>query len=254
MIQRLQIEANITRHCNLRCVACSHASAFAKKHFMKPEDLERDLAVLSPILHVKTFLILGGEPLLHPQLTHIMDIVMNSGICDLPAVVTNGFLLPLMKDDFFDRLLSLHITAYPKLDRSILEDTRKRFAGKFALHISDVENFFTQFVVSDETGSTFEMCPWARPKGEEPGCLTVHEGYIYLCPQSAFFPGEFGDDDQDPYVDGMSLSGVTEDSLSAFLNRTAPLETCSICNSYTNMVPWHECKNIKEWMYHSIWR
>ena len=63
------VEVNLTAHCNLACYGCDHASPVHPEEYLSVEEFAKDLAALAPVYHVFEFLLTGGEPLLHPDLT-----------------------------------------------------------------------------------------------------------------------------------------------------------------------------------------
>src|SRR5207237_200303 len=98
------LEVNATRHCNFRCHHCNHVSAFASAYFMEPSVLAHDLLPLSNVLRVRQFIVQGGEPLLHPKVGDLLRIAYASGIGAQTAILTNGKLLPMTKDCFWEAL------------------------------------------------------------------------------------------------------------------------------------------------------
>src|SRR5438045_9060842 len=89
-----RVEINVAEHCNLSCRACSHMSPVHVKSFADADVVARDLTTLAPSYHAKVVRLLGGEPLLHPDLGAVIDAVRGSGVCDRVTLVTNGVLLP----------------------------------------------------------------------------------------------------------------------------------------------------------------
>ena len=89
-------EINVVEHCNLSCRSCSHVSPAFRRTVIDPDALERDLSLLAEHYKVGTVRLLGGEPLLHPDLGAVVDAVRRSGIGERICVVTNGLLLPRM--------------------------------------------------------------------------------------------------------------------------------------------------------------
>ena len=68
----IEIEMHIVDHCNLNCNCCNHFSPLAKPNYVSLEDFQEQVIELkNNIPNIKTFLILGGEPTLHPQLFEI---------------------------------------------------------------------------------------------------------------------------------------------------------------------------------------
>src|SRR5947209_7095120 len=98
-IEALKLELNPVEHCNLSCRSCSHLSPLQPRHYVDPDDLTRDLKILSAHYHARWVRVVGGEPLLHPQLDRILTAVRTSGVADRIVVVTNGILLPRMQPE-----------------------------------------------------------------------------------------------------------------------------------------------------------
>lgn len=240
MIARPTLEVNIVRHCINKCLCCSHASPWSKPYLMPPDVLEQDLASLSQFMHVRSFFLLGGEPLLHPQLLDLLDVANASPIADETCVLTNGQLLRNMPLEFWTKFDFLRISAYPskftKEDEAFARGYAKQFG--FGVGVDWMSTFWLQFEKSD--GSHFMQCPWRER------CLTVHDGYLFLCPAAAFFPDTFLGL---PFgTDGLSLNDLTEEKLSAYLDRKEPFRTCCDCHSFVRQVDWRECHNREQWM------
>ena len=70
------IEFHIVEHCNLNCKGCIHFTPLADKSCIKISDYKSDIKKMAEITKgsVKTINILGGEPLLHPQLLKLLKI------------------------------------------------------------------------------------------------------------------------------------------------------------------------------------
>ena len=66
--------------------------------------------------------LLGGEPLLHPDLLSVIDAVRRSGVCDSISLTTNGLLLPRMTAEFWSAIDVVEVSLYP--NRSIKEEAQ----------------------------------------------------------------------------------------------------------------------------------
>ena len=86
---------NILDHCNLRCKGCDHFAAIAEERFVPLDDIKKDLAQMSKILNgdVSSIGVMGGEPLLHPQLKEILINTRWFFPKTIIQLVTNGLLL-----------------------------------------------------------------------------------------------------------------------------------------------------------------
>jgi hypothetical protein len=96
---------NILDHCNLRCKGCDHFAAIAEERFVSLDGIKKDLAQMSKILNgdVARIGVMGGEPLLHPQLKEILIYTRFFFAKTLIQLVTNGLLL-LRQDEEFWRI------------------------------------------------------------------------------------------------------------------------------------------------------
>lgn len=243
MIERIQLEANVVRHCTNRCSACSHAAPWAEHYVMPVDTLKRDLDLLSPFLHAQEFHIVGGEPLLHPELEQIVDAVNASPIATLTVVSTNGKLLPQMGEWFWQKIDVLRLSIYANLDPGIPVKAREQ-CEKNGVRYDEMGmgKFFKQFHPSLD-GASFKDCPWKER------CLTVHDGWLFRCPQSAFF-GPLINPRLTISLDGFPLLGkeLTEQRIVDFLDCPIPLVMCHFCRSYTDSMDWKEASSKEEWM------
>lgn len=241
MITLGHLDWNIAESCNLSCVSCSHASPVSPPHFLSLETIERDLLALKPVVKFSSCQLVGGEPTLHKDIVEIMRLMKRVRIDLSTVVITNATLLPRMSEDFWRELEYLSISVYPVLKAECLELAReKQKQYGFGLGERVSTEFHRQFRKEPNDGAHFTTCHWKSD------CWTVHEGYYYLCPQSAFFPKRFmGMADN---VDGLPLEGLTEEKFMAFINRREPLNACRICMA-NEMKPalWREAKR-SEWL------
>lgn len=242
MFKPAHMEFNIVMHCNNRCVACSHGSPFSKQWYMEPEQIRRDLALLKPFIFPDYIVLIGGEPLLHPRIVEIMNIVKDAGMSNFHSVSTNGRLLPDMPDEFWKNAQDVMISAYPNLSDEIVEFAHAK-GRQFGCRVrcrrySGPHAFFLQFDNVPD-GSSFHGCPWKND------CYTVHNGRFFLCPQSALFPEKFMNLPSE--TDGLELEGLNEQKFMNFIKRKEPLKTCSICRAYTKQTQWEQANNFEEW-------
>ena len=238
-----QFEANVVRHCNNRCVACSHASPFQPLGYeMSAATLERDLKAMARVVHADKFKLLGGEPLLHSDLLGLLKVAKASGVADVVNVTTNGKLLSRQPDAFWKAIDNLYLSVYPNLDPEVEPMARRKCAEHgVTIDVMVTNSFFLQFKrVPDDGRNSFACCNWRHH------CWMVHEGKLYLCPQAAFFTDRFMGLPQD--FDGLSLDGITDESLAAYVGRTEPFAACRVCRSTSHQTPWAQAASEAEWI------
>jgi len=241
VIEIVHLDLNIVEHCNFSCANCSHLSPLHKPWNMSLDEIERDLAAVKSFLKPRNVNIVGGEPTLHPEIIRIMHLLKRMRIDEQTHLITNGSMLHLMGEDFWKALEYLKLSIYGRLDK----DTPAMVAEKsrqygFGYEPTEFKEFFRQFKPAPDDGvASFKMCPWKTD------CYTVHRGYFYLCPQAAFFLNTLADITSP--VDGLSLDGITEEKMLAYMNRETPFVSCRSCAAANlTLHPWQEAHR-KTW-------
>lgn len=115
------LEYHIVDHCNLKCNNCLHfCNLINDEIFIETEEIKQDLEELAKKVEIQTIRILGGEPLLHPNvdifLKNTREIFPNAFI----VLVTNGTLLWSQKEIFWETVrennITISISLYPILE------------------------------------------------------------------------------------------------------------------------------------------
>ncbi|MFF4607840.1 radical SAM protein [Streptomyces sp. NPDC001339] len=183
-------EVNAVLHCNLRCRSCSHLSPIMPPWFADPERVFHDLSRMARCYHCEFVKILGGEPLLHSQLTEIIHAIRESSIAQRVVLCTNGSLLHSAKDEVWSMVDEIEISVYPSnvIPNDRLEDFRRRARDhntNLSVRLSPVfRESYSELGTEDGNliDRIFHTCQIAHVWR----CHTVHEGYFYRCPQSYF--------------------------------------------------------------------
>lgn len=107
-----KLEFQVTDHCNLKCRGCSHFSNLVDDEvFYDVEQFRKDITRLSELLRIKTISVLGGEPLLNPDLAEIIDIIKTAFPNDTEIqIITNGLLLERMSDKLISTIREKGVT------------------------------------------------------------------------------------------------------------------------------------------------
>ena len=113
------VELHVVEHCNLNCKMCSHFSCIAEEEYLEATCLERDMARLTELFDcgINRIRLLGGEPLLHPQLPLILEITRKYFPKNRVEIVTNGIALAEQPGVFWETCRRCQIvilcTEYP---------------------------------------------------------------------------------------------------------------------------------------------
>ena len=83
-------EINVVDHCNFSCRSCRHLSPVCKPSCVDPQQVYEEFSNLSQFYRSRTLKVLGGEPLLHPNIDDVLSALRDSQISDSLIVSTNG--------------------------------------------------------------------------------------------------------------------------------------------------------------------
>ncbi len=112
------LEYHIADHCNLNCKGCTHLSNVAEPRFGDLEQFGKDIARLRELFWgITTFRLMGGEPLLNPQLPEFL-LTLRSYFPDTEIhVVSNGLLMTEERAELLQTMRQVHanldISQYP---------------------------------------------------------------------------------------------------------------------------------------------
>jgi len=234
------IEYSVSYHCNLRCSGCSHMSPFLGKRFPSIESFSSDIHQLSKGLHAEIIRLLGGEPLLNPEISSFIKVTKKSGIADKIMVTTNGLLLHKMNDDFWENVDFILVNLYPGAPLKERLGYFKERANQFhtRLWMDPVSKFRTTIVTDPHprdwvTGMIFKTCKdvhlWH--------CHMIYEGKLYKCAVPPFLPeylSKMGKDGYDSAREGFDLYKTRNfvEELKDFLLSPKTLEACRFCLGY----------------------
>jgi organic radical activating enzyme len=226
------LEVIIAAHCNLRCRACAYLSPVMPAATVAPAQIQRDLTVLARSYHASEARVLGGEPLLHPDLAAVLHAIRASGVSDTIRVITNGLLLARMPADFWNLADEISVSMYPgrQLDEDAIA-TAARTAEKHGVRLRlkyfhYFRESYTELGTSDSrlVERIYQTCQMANVWR----CNTVLNGHLYRCPQSVFIPSvihRLGPGDGLPITDSPAFTG----RLLEFLESEEPPDACANC-------------------------
>jgi hypothetical protein len=184
------IEMHLVDHCNLNCRSCSHYSPVSPERFADPEVADRDFARLAGLFRrVAEVRLMGGEPLLHPDVDRFVVAARRRLPSSKIALVTNGLLLDAQPDSFWELLaaqrVELHVTSYPiALDRDRIKSlvAGHGVACRFGAR---VRHFKTVPMDPEGTRDPDEMY---RLCGAQRRCPFLRDGAVYSCARVAMSP------------------------------------------------------------------
>lgn len=241
-------------HCNLTCRDCNHASPVVPADFAKPAKILPGLKNLAEVYRPRAINLIGGEPLLHPDLSGLISAVKSAGLGKYVSVTTNAQLLGRMPDSFWQEVNSLELSLYPGFELDATE--RSRLIAKAQHHhIRLIAYKFDRFRVTFSLRGTrdpelaeriFRTCEMAHLWG----CHTIAEGHFFKCAQSIYVPQIPGCAASHPETtDGISLAAGEGlfDRLYRYLSSDKPLRACGFCLGTVGKTRPHRLVDPKSW-------
>ena len=252
------LEIQVVEHCNLNCASCTHFSSIAQPSMIAPDDFFSQLQKAYAIFrgHCKSLKIMGGEPLLHPDIAELCGMARRAMPDVALTVQTNGILLLSMPDAFWkachDHRILVRVTRYPvKLDIEKINGLAARFDVDLKCHPADgaVKSFNLYPMNLQGDGSAeenFEVCRMKRRY------VLIKNGRLYPCPivgNAEHFNRAFHQNLVCGDADSVSLDEISSFAeYEAFAAKAIPF--CRFCKpaQYRRNVGWKPSqKSIAEW-------
>lgn len=252
------LEIQIVEHCNLNCASCTHFSPLANESFIEKEALVQQLKQANKIFngHCKSLKIMGGEPLLHPQIDKLICLARKA-MPNIPITIqTNGICLNSMPEVFWkachENNILIRVTRYPvKLDLIAISTLAKKYNVDLKFHpSSEVVKSFNLYPI-DIYGRGDKDKEFAECKMK---CryVLIKDGKLFTCPivgNAEHFNHAFGTNleyDENNYMDLNSVDSFEQ--FEQFAKHAIPF--CKYCKpaEYRKDIGWaHSQKKITEW-------
>ncbi len=241
------IEINAVRHCNLSCRSCSHSAPIAEKKINNAKKILEDLSKLSNYLKCETVRVVGGEPLLHPELCKVLKAIKDSKICENICLVTNGTLLDKLDDECLLNIEKIEISLYPlqnKVTNKIqkqAEEIRNKGKKVTILEYSSFREAISREKSNDKNivNKIYDTCQIAHFLR----CITIENGRLYRCPQSMIYEEKTGD--KKDSIEIKSINNINY--LLKFLENNNALNSCASCLGSVGKAFSHEQINKNKW-------
>lgn len=189
------IEIDIVSHCNLNCKGCTHFSPIAEPWYIDVENFKKDIFrtnILLPDNKVGCIYILGGEPLLHKEISSILVAAREAYTKNPIVVITNGFLLDKMDNRFWttciEKDITIEITKYPvEFDYSRIVNIMQKMKGKVRIEykgrtkILKKKQYRLPLDINGKQDGVygFRHCFMAG------NCINLKNGHLYTCSYAA---------------------------------------------------------------------
>jgi len=253
---------SLVEHCNLNCWGCDHYAPLAEESFLSIDEFERDLNRLAELANkgggISRIELLGGEPLLHPDIHKFTEITRKYFPQTRIEIFTNGILLVKQPDVFWENCrnnrIVIKVTKYPiKINWDIIRSKTQAMNVKLVFS-GDTETVTktSYHIPFDTNGSqnsriNFLNCYHAND------CIELYHGHLYTCtiiPHAKHFSKAFGKKLHECETDSINIYDAHDmREILEFLAR--PVLFCRYCNvlARSHGYPWKQSKReIEEWI------
>ena len=241
-----RVEIHVVNHCNLNCRACAHFANLSKEYYIEIEEFEKDISTLMQKVNYRLLNILGGEPLLHPNIDILCDTARKICQDKIITLNTNGLLLPKMKNEFWQSLkknnIIIRLSIYPYNIKLIPELKNLFFENGIKLNIWDGRKFYLRKAkcYQDDVENIWQNC-------DAKICHQIYKGKLYTCPTSAYgflYNKYFNRDFY--FDDGIDIYSHTSNEIYDFLFKAS--KNCATCLNKGRLINWQLSKlKVDEW-------
>ena len=253
-------EIHLVDHCNLNCQNCDNFSPLAKDFYVDKNKFAKDFKQISIIAQdkIRNIRLLGGEPLLHPEINELLKISRISFPKANIRLTTNGIKLSSMSEDFWktcnENNIIIEITYYP-ID--INKEKIKKLSKEYKVNVIPfdktdkiVKTSYRNPVREKKFGNIDKKYKKCYQRGR---CVSLKDGNIYPCtciPNICHFNSYFNKNlevTEKDFINIYSIKSVEE--IEKFLDGAPPF--CGYCDvaGRTSGKPWGTSKkDIKEWL------
>ena len=255
------VDIHILDGCNFNCARCLKFSPLCKGLGLADKELMfkslEELAEVTKCKPIEGFSVLGGEPLIHPDLLEYLDKIREIFPTQSITIITNGFAIPKMPKEFFENLIKndvwLAISKYQNKD--FYKPIEK------ILWANDCGDRFVYSAIQPVDCCLFMQPALTEHPDKEPeevfkdcgsSLVVLKDGKLWQCSLlctkyllNDFFGTEFKEYEED----GITIKDHTLEEIVEFLKK--PKKGCKYCTTdiYNNLYfPEHTKYQKSEWI------
>lgn len=233
------LEFHAADHCNLNCKYCTHYSPLVTEPvYSDYEQFSSDLQQLKKYIpDIGIIRILGGEPLLNPDLGKFITLTRKLYPASIITIVTNGLLILQMSADLIqlmrENMAFIHISLYPPLQEKIQEIKAFLYEQQIPYTITEMTTQFNKMqVLNPHTEKDFFYNCF------QASCTCLQDGKIAPCYApftTKYFNKAFSKDL--PVDEGIDLYDDTLTLTDLKTRLLLPMQRCLYCVP-GNPHPW----------------
>lgn len=228
----MQLEFHLADHCNLNCKGCSHFSNLVPEPvFSDKAQFLRDITQLSGYFsQIHNFYLLGGEPLLNPEIADYIIALRHVFPYTQIIIVTNGLLLLSLNNSLLQTIrenrVHISISDYTCLNREKIIAFVKE--NMLSAELREGKEYFSKYLNpqgNSDPAETFSNCIRRN-------CTFLAKGKIAACCQPFvvhYFNNYFHE--SIPEDEGIDLYETGLDGWEIQKRLITPMNTCRYCSA-----------------------
>ena len=174
------IDYQICDHCNLNCKGCAHFSPLFDQVGVDFNGCIEDIRkVRNKVSNIARLDLLGGEPLLNPELSEYVKTVRTLLPDTRISIFTNGLLIPTLSDDTLKTIstqqVAFMISEYPETSKMLIRIKGILQENKIRYLVTPIRNQFNIPISITEKSRYPHRCI-------SDGCVSISDGKIARCP------------------------------------------------------------------------
>ena len=236
--QLYYLEIHAADHCNLNCKGCTHFSNIVKgEKFPDIKEFSEDMRQLSVLFHNIEFIrILGGEPLLNPELEKMLEITRFFFSYAKIILVTNGILINNMSNNLIQSIkknnIQITISVYPPIEENIMQIEKKLVDNKINFQFGERQNHYETCLKFSKNinrkGDEDQYDSWMKCKRKR--CHFLYHGKLYGCAMPAlvtYFNKYF--EQNIVSSPGIDIYDCNMNGKSVLAQLNSPMDVCRYC-------------------------
>lgn len=238
------VEMPITTRCTMRCKECCNFIQYYERSYdLNFETIKTQIGRLVEASDgIKKLRILGGEPLLHPELNKILDYCIGVAKIEWIEIVTNGTIIPDKEvfECLKDSKCSLYISNYGAMSTKKETLCKELINYRIPFRMEKDNAWWAPLGGISSFGRTKEELVELKRKCLT-DCISLFNGKLYICPKAAHGDdlGIFSLQDSE-YVVLEDDYRINRSNIYKLLN-IGYITACDYCN----MPFWNDLEKIK---------
>ena len=241
---------NINNICNLNCTNCSLNCGRRPAYSINLQDFKNQISKISKFINLGTISLIGGEPLLHPNLKEMCIYLKEYIPFETLNIVSYGILTNSFSDldfEFFKKYnVTFTISIYPKKEYINIIKKFEYNCKKYNIicNIHGIRPCFGLYDYNQKGTNNKETSFYLCEKSEVPHTFVIYQNHLYNCCLMPSFKESNININDSNYLNINNINNANE--IFEFANH--PYEGCQYCKKNNEIGEqlhfWHEQNDV----------